>query len=169
MALCSAVPAIETADILHRLGLTPTMREELLSLRESVRTTLMELLNWHRDTQKKGQAGHSISRLCALLAPLPLESTLYLMARSDNEEISSSVSQYIYKWRQIKVDINGDDLHRLGLKPGPQFGSVMRMVLAAKLDGEAETREAQLKLAAGMIRKGLPGKGMADAAQRKPR
>lgn len=169
MALCSAVPAIETADILHRLGLTPTMREGLLSLRESVRTTLMELLNWHRDTQKKGQAGHSISRLCALLAPLPLESTLYLMARSDNEEISSSVSQYIYKWRQIKVDINGDDLHRLGLKPGPQFGSVMRMVLAAKLDGEAETREAQLKLAEGMIRKGFPGKGMADAAQRKPR
>ena len=44
------------------------------------------------------------------------------MARSDNEEISSSVSQYIYKWRQIKVDINGDDLHRLGLEPGPQFG-----------------------------------------------
>ncbi|MBS6141973.1 MAG: polya polymerase, partial [Bilophila sp.] len=100
---------------------------------------------------------------------LPLESTLYLMARSDNEEISSSVSQYIYKWRQIKVDINGDDLHRLGLKPGPQFGNVMRIVLAAKLDGEAETREAQLKLAEGMIRKGLPGKGMADAAQRKPR
>ena len=61
------------------------------------------------------------------------------------------------------MDINGDDLHRLGLKPGPQFGSVMRMVLAAKLDGEAETREAQLKLAEGMIRKGLPGKRMADA------
>ena len=107
MALCSAVPAIETADILHRLGLTPTMREEILSLRESVRMTLVELINWHRDTQKKGQAEQSVSRLCALLAPLPLESTLYLMARSDNEEISSSVSQYIYKWRQIKVDING--------------------------------------------------------------
>ena len=82
--------------------------------------TLVELINWHRDTQKKGQAEQSVSRLCALLAPLPLESTLYLMARSDNEEISSSVSQYIYKWRQIKVDINGDDLHRLGLEPGRQ-------------------------------------------------
>lgn len=169
MALCSAVPAIETADILHRLGLTPTMREEILSLRESVRMTLVELINWHRDTQKKGQAEQSVSRLCALLAPLPLESTLYLMARSDNEEISSSVSQYIYKWRQIKVDINGDDLHRLGLEPGPQFGSVMRMVLAAKLDGKAETREAQLKLAEELIRKGFPGNGTAGAAPKKPR
>ena len=103
MALCSAVPAIETADILHRLGLTPTMREEILSLRESVRMTLVELINWHRDTQKKGQAEQSVSRLCALLAPLPLESTLYLMARSDNEEISSSVSQYIYKWRHREL------------------------------------------------------------------
>ena len=169
MALCSAVPAIETADILHRLGLTPTMREEILSLRESVRMTLVELINWHRDTQKKGQTEQSVSRLCALLAPLPLESTLYLMARSDNEEISSSVSQYIYKWRQIKVDINGDDLHRLGLEPGPQFGSVMRMVLAAKLDGKAETREAQLKLAEELIRKGFPGNGTAGAAPKKPR
>ncbi|MFR5647112.1 MAG: hypothetical protein ACLUDQ_12025 [Bilophila wadsworthia] len=169
MALCSAVPAIETADILHRLGLTPTMREEILSLWESVRMTLVELINWHRDTQKKGQAEQSVSRLCALLAPLPLESTLYLMARSDNEEISSSVSQYIYKWRQIKVDINGDDLHRLGLEPGPQFGSVMRMVLAAKLDGKAETREAQLKLAEELFRKGFPGNGTAGAAPKKPR
>jgi len=91
------------------------------------------------------------------------------MARSDNEEISSSVSQYIYKWRQIKVDINGDDLHRLGLEPGPQFGSVMRMVLAAKLDGKAETREAQLKLAEELIRKGFPGNGTAGAAPKKPR
>ncbi|MFR3459245.1 MAG: hypothetical protein ACLTTU_13635 [Bilophila wadsworthia] len=90
------------------------------------------------------------------------------MARSDNEEISSSVSQYIYKWRQIKVDINGDDLHRLGLEPGPQFGSVMRMVLAAKLDGKAETREAQLKLAEELIRKGFPGNGTAGAAPKKP-
>lgn len=91
------------------------------------------------------------------------------MARSDNEEISSSVSQYIYKWRQIKVDINGDDLHPPRLGAGPQFGSVMRMVLAAKLDGKAETREAQLKLAEELIRKGFPGNGTADAAPKKPR
>ena len=55
MALCSAVPAIETADILHRLGLTPTMREEILSLRESVRMTLVELINWHRICRRRGR------------------------------------------------------------------------------------------------------------------
>ncbi len=153
MALCSAVPAIETADILHRLGLTPTMRETILSLRESVRTTLLELTNWHRDTQKNGQAEHAVSRLCALLAHLPLEGTLYLMARTSSEEISRSVSQYIYKWRQVRVDISGEDLRGLGLEPGPQFGSVMRALLAAKLDGKAETRERQLQLAAELIQK----------------
>lgn len=91
------------------------------------------------------------------------------MARSDNEEISSSVSQYIYKWRQIKVDINGRRPAPPRPGAGPQFGSVMRMVLAAKLDGKAETREAQLKLAEELIRKGFPGNGTAGAAPKKPR
>ena len=100
MALCSAVPALETADILHRLGLNPTARETILSLRESVRVSLMELTTWHRDMQKKGTE-HSVSRLCELLGPLPLAGALNLMARAPHEEISSSVSQYIYKWRQI--------------------------------------------------------------------
>lgn len=168
MALCSTVPAIEMANTLHRLGLTPMMREEIPSLREGVRMTLVELINWHRDTQKKGQVEQPISRLCVLPAPLPFESMLYLMARSDNEEINSSVSQYTYKWRQIKVDTNGDDLHRLGLEPGSQFGSVMRMALVTKLDGKTETREAQLKLAKELIRKGFPENGTAGAAPKKP-
>ena len=118
--------------------------------------TLVELINWHRDTQKNGQKDHAVSRLCALLAPLPLEGTLYLMARSPNEEISGSVSQYIYKWRQFKVDISGDDLRGMGLEPGPEFGAIMRRVLAAKLDGRAGTRELQLELAKELIEKGIP-------------
>ncbi len=156
MALCSAVPALETADILHRLGLNPTARETILSLRESVRVSLMELTNWHRDMQKKGTE-HSVSRLCELLGPLPLEGALYLMARAPHEEISSSGSQYIYKWKQIKVDISGDDLHNLGLEPGPRFGKIMRRLLAAKLDDEAPTRESQLELARTLIEKGYDG------------
>ena len=118
------------------------MREEILSLRESVRMTLVELINWHRDMQKKGQAEQSVSRLCALLAPLPLESTLYLMARSDNEEISSSVSQYIYKWRQIKVDIK----RRRPAPPRLGARAAVRQRDAhdprRKAGREAETREA---------------------------
>ena len=125
-------------------------------LRESVRVSLMELTNWHRDMQKKGTE-HSVSRLCELLGPLPLEGALYLMARAPHEEISSSVSQYIYKWKQIKVDISGDDLHNLGLEPGPRFGKIMRRLLAAKLDDEAPTRESQLELARTLIEKGYDG------------
>lgn len=119
MALRSAVPTIEMADILHRLRLTPTMCEEILSLREGVRMMLMKLTNWYRDTQKKGQVEQSISRPCVLPVPLPPGSTLYLMACSDNEEISSSVSQYIYKWRRIEMNTNSSGLHRLGLESGP--------------------------------------------------
>ena len=148
MALCSAVPAEETSDILNRLGLNPAMRETVLRLRESVRLTLLDLTNWHRDKQENP---HAISRLCALLAPLPLEGALYLMARATNEDISGHVSQYIYKWRQVRVDVSGADLRELGLEPGPAYGKIMRALLAAKLDGIATTREQQLALAQSLI------------------
>lgn len=155
LALCSAVPAYETANIFQRLGLTPGMKEELLKLRESIRSTLPTLTAWHRDNHKNGteeipQRG-KISELYALLAPLPLEGVLYLMARASNEAISSSVSQYIYKWRQVRVDITGEDIRQMGLPPGPLYGILFRKLLAAKLDGFASTREAQLQLAQALI------------------
>ncbi|MEI3479760.1 MAG: hypothetical protein V8Q84_12510 [Bilophila sp.] len=98
-----------------------TARETILSLRESVRVSLMELTNWHRDMQKKGTE-HSVSRLCELLGPLPLEGALYLMARAPHEEISSSVSQYIYKWKQIGSRISATICTIWALSPGRASG-----------------------------------------------
>ena len=147
LALCSAVPQHETEDSFQRLGLNMSLRGDLLKLRETVRTTIQSLVDWHRDG--KGR----ISRLHALLSPLPLEGLLYLMARVPEKSLSRFVSQYIYKWRQVKADVTGEDLMQLGLAPGPSFGSIMRKVLAAKLDEEAVTREEQLELARRLVRR----------------
>lgn len=169
LALCSAVPAAETAEIVERLGLIPSVRDDLLALRENVRVTLPAIISWSREGRKKhakeaagtcepdenakNRPEHcgSISQLCALLAPLSLDGALYLMARASNKEASSSVSQYIYKWRQIKTDISGNDIRELGLAPGPGYGLIFREVLAAKLDGLTPTRETQLELVRRLI------------------
>lgn len=155
LALCSTVPAYDTANIFQRLGLTPSMKEELLKLRESIRSTLPALTGWHRDNYKNETKETpfrgKISELYALLTPLPLEGVLYVMARASNEAISKSVSQYIYKWRQTRIDISGEDIRKMGLPPGPLYGVLFRKILAAKLDGFASTREAQLRLAQALI------------------
>lgn len=139
LALSSAISAAEAEEILNRLGLSAMLRQQFLSLREKIRQTLPRLLTWQKNSGK-------VSALHALLSPLPLEGHLYLMARARNKDVTGSVSQYIYKWRAVKIDVGGADLKALGLASGPLFSEILRRVLAAKLDGEVETRDEQLAL-----------------------
>jgi tRNA nucleotidyltransferase (CCA-adding enzyme) len=46
-----------------------------------------------------------------------------------------------------RLDIDGEDLIAAGVSPGPEIGRGLRAALAAKLDGHAATREAQLTIA----------------------
>lgn len=149
LALCSGETQESTEEILERFGLVQTVSHNLLALRGSIYTKNNQIVAWEKERRKTGTA--LISRFCALLAPLPLDGILYLMARTPDEDIRGAVSQYIYKWRQIKADITGEDLKKLGLAPGPCYGDIMRKILAAKLDGHAPTRESQIDLARELV------------------
>ncbi len=149
LALCSGETQQNTAEILERFGLTQTVSQSLLALRGSLYTKSNQIAVWEKERKKTGTA--LISQFCALLAPLSLDGVLYLMARTPDKEIRGAVSQYIYKWRQIKADITGEDLKKLGLTPGPCYGDIMRKILAAKLDGQAPTRESQIDLARKLV------------------
>ena len=148
LALCSGASPEATAEVFERLGLAKTARRDLLALRQEIRTACSRLSAWGK-TRKTGDT--LISQLCALLAPLSLEGALYVMARTPDEELRSFVSQYIYKWRHVRTDITGEDLKTLGLPEGPRYGEIMRTILAAKLDDQAPTREAQLALAKQLV------------------
>lgn len=148
LALCSGASPEEAAEVFERLGLAKTARKDLLALRQEIRTACSRLSSWGK-TRKTGDT--PISQLCALLAPLSLEGALYVMARTPDEELRGFVSQYIYKWRHVRADITGEDLKALGLPEGPRYSEIMRTILAAKLDNQAPTREAQLALAKQLV------------------
>ena len=83
-----------------------------------------------------------------MLGRAPLETLLYLLAQENNPEQHEKLTRYIYMGRQMKPDINGDDLKRMGIQPGPMIGRILNDVLAAKLDDESMPRDDQLALAA---------------------
>jgi tRNA nucleotidyltransferase (CCA-adding enzyme) len=56
------------------------------------------------------------------------------------------VSQYITRLRHLELDVGGQDLKELGLKPGPRYAEILRKILAAKIDGAADCRADQLEL-----------------------
>lgn len=75
---------------------------------------------------------------------------LAIAARGGGPEASRSralLRRYLKEWRHVRLEITGDDLKAEGYRAGPAMGAVLRAVLAARLDGAAADRPAQLALA----------------------
>ena len=112
-----------------------------MQVRSAIMAARAGMTKWEKN---KG----SISELHRLLGRAPLETLLYLLAREDDSEQHEKLTRYIYMGRQMKPDINGDDLKQLGVQPGPMIGRILNEVLTAKLDDESMSRNDQLALAA---------------------
>jgi tRNA nucleotidyltransferase (CCA-adding enzyme) len=83
------------------------------------------------------------SEVVAALRGLPLEMLPLLLALCPGHAVRQHVRDYLTTWRHIRPDLTGADLKRLGVPQGPQIGRLLARVLAAKLDGEVTTREAE--------------------------
>lgn len=144
----------ETSNNYTRLGLPSAKKNEIMRQREAMRAARPKLAAW----QAESDAGAArVSALCDLLRPLSLEFLLYLMASEEDPGLEKTLSRYITQWRREKADITGEDLCRLGLAPGPDFGRLLACALRAKLDGEAPNAKAQLALVASLARAGKDG------------
>jgi tRNA nucleotidyltransferase (CCA-adding enzyme) len=63
---------------------------------------------------------------------------------------------YLTEWRNVGLEITGEDLIAAGVAQGPELGRGLRVALARKLDGEIAGREAELAAALEAARAG-PG------------
>ena len=140
LGLCRTLNYQETSDVFDRLGIPRKQKEEGLALRERIRTSYPLAEAW----QVKGG---TVSALYNLLSGIALDGVLFMMARTKSEDMRKNLSHFITQWRYEKVDINGKELLAMGLSPGPLLGRIMRLVLAAKLDGTATSPSLQRILA----------------------
>jgi len=92
------------------------------------------------------------SEVCSLLRDLPTELLLHLMARTD-EDTRRQFSIYITNLSKVTTFIDGNDLNALGLKPGPEYKSILGTILDARLDGKISSREEEMALAKELINK----------------
>lgn len=145
LGLCSGFNQSQVHLLAHRLAF-PQKRETLVQqLRYDIAQARKQLGVW---MQKTGQ----VSELFFLLEPLPLEGVLHLMARGHKDPLRRHLSLYLTQYRGQEPDMSGKDLRQMGLAPGPQYRTILQRVLAAKLDGKAPDRPAQLEMAAALAR-----------------
>ncbi len=121
--------------LLERLAPTESFARTLILERRQINTVCGQLA---------GQDNLLPSAIDALLCPVPLESTLYLMAKLDKDTAKRYITLYLTQLRQIQVTIGGKELMQLGFKPGPLFGKILAHLRAAKLDGQVRTTEEEI-------------------------
>ena len=65
---------------------------------------------------------------------------------SESPVVSRHVQLYLSKLRYVKLLLNGEDLQRMGVLPGPQLGKLLEALHEARLNGEVRTRKEEEKL-----------------------
>jgi tRNA nucleotidyltransferase (CCA-adding enzyme) len=58
-----------------------------------------------------------------------------------------SLQLFLTKLRYVRTALDGEELKKLGISPGPEMGRVLQILHKAKLDGEILTRADERKLA----------------------
>jgi tRNA nucleotidyltransferase (CCA-adding enzyme) len=57
------------------------------------------------------------------------------------------LDDYVGSWRDVRLDVTGDDLIAAGIEEGPALGRGLSAALRAKLDGEVSGRDEELQAA----------------------
>jgi len=119
------------------------------------RTILLEkrLKAEKRLTVIENSSDYSIHDLYWALINFNTEFILYMMALAKDEDTKKAISNFYTHQRNIKPYIQGRDLLDIGLKPDKQFGTILKQVLNAKLDGKLKTKKEEIKFAAEYVKK----------------
>lgn len=86
------------------------------------------------------------ARIFALLNPLSYETVIALRAKYKNSVLKRHIADFLEIYNGMCIFVSGDDLHCLGLSPGPRYQEIFTLVLDAKLNGEVKSKEEELSL-----------------------
>ena len=67
-----------------------------------------------------------------------------MMATTDEESVKRSLSHYFANLRKMTTKIQGRDIKKFNIPPGPVYKKLLKKVLDAKLDGYVISKEDEL-------------------------
>jgi tRNA nucleotidyltransferase (CCA-adding enzyme) len=124
----------ETAS---RFSIPPSTRNALTKARAVAKTALMSL----------GRGDAKPSEITRALDALPMETLLFMMAKTGRDHARRAISDYIVKFRYIRPSLTGADLIAMGYEPGRRLGAALAALKEAKLDGVVKNPDEERALA----------------------
>lgn len=132
--LYSGLDSSELSAIIKKLNLS---RERAGTL-ETTCSEAPELLN------KLGKNELNPSEVVAYLDPLPLEAIITVHAMADKKKIRDYLKLYMDGLRYVRPRTRGEDLKKLGIKPGPQYKKIIDNLKQAVLNGDVRTPHEEI-------------------------
>lgn len=139
MALIDNLKDDEIVEALKRLMVAKQVEKKILQDRHSAHEILRRL-----NPQNPIEIYH-------LLNGRTIESILFAMASSKDNDKKKAISQYLLELRAIKPIIKGQDLIDLGLVPGPIFSEIFSKILDEKLCKRLNTKDDEIAFAKEII------------------
>jgi tRNA nucleotidyltransferase (CCA-adding enzyme) len=123
----------QTAD---RLQMQARLKKSLIRDRETCKEGLM-LLEKDKDW--------SPETIYNQLSEFSVEAVIYFLAVASTDRANQYANTYFTQYhKQAELSLTGDDLVKMGVKPGPVFQSVFKALREAHVKGEIETREEEV-------------------------
>ncbi|MBL0226611.1 MAG: CBS domain-containing protein [Geobacteraceae bacterium] len=146
LALCHGLRHEEFEETCRRMEIPGRMMARVFSQRRQSLGMLDAL-------QRRIRRGPEIlnSEIYGWFHGLPPEMLLYLAAAANREAVKRYVSLYLTRLRLVRCSLDGAALKALGCIPGPDFGRVMELLLAARLDGRVGSDDEERALALELI------------------
>ncbi len=92
------------------------------------------------------------SAVYGMLKDLSYEVILFIAARENSPVLTGRIKGFLQRYNNVRIFLKGDDLKSLGLKPGPKYSRILKMVLDKKIDGVLKTRNDEMKYARRLLR-----------------
>jgi tRNA nucleotidyltransferase (CCA-adding enzyme) len=152
MALSSESSPVVVAAMIRRLALSRVHAENVSTGGRQVDRALKKLTN--TGTVRRSQ-------IFRLLADLSDEALVLLLAKQVSMQhgvrlglLKRHLVAYV-KNRTIKTALTGRDLQAMGLKPGPQYKTILGKLLDARIDGVITTEADERALAHRLLKKSV--------------
>jgi len=136
LGLLSCRQAAEARSLLRRLALPPRLADRLGQ-------DLSRLRGLTRQFRQARELPPS--RVYRWLVEASLEVVLALMARMDRAELRRAIGDFLTHGRRTRPLLRGDDLRSLGLRPGPIYRDILNSLRYARLDGQVQSRDDELR------------------------
>ncbi len=83
------------------------------------------------------------------------ESMVFLLLSIRREETWDRLVAYLDAKERVQVAINGHDLKKAGVKPGPQYSYILKELYKLRLDGVINNREGEIDMLNKWLKEGL--------------